>query len=378
MVQALTSIFVESSLGDKRKDSDSAKKFIDDQIRGYEKKLEEAEARLKQFRLRNIDLQTADGKSGIDRLGDIGNQLNGAKLALREAENGRDALKRQLAGEDAGTSSGAGPTAPEMSLTPELDTRINEMKRNLDGLLQRFTEQHPDVTGARRVIKELEEQRRQELAVRKKAVVANPALVYSANPVFQKLKIALGESEATVASLHARVGEYEGRYAKVKESLKLAPQLEAELTQLNRDYEINKKNFEGLVSRRESASMTGDLGSAAGVADFRLIDPPRVDPQPVAPNRLLLMPGAFLVALAGGLLAAFLASQLRPVFHDGRSLRDMSGLPLLGTVSMNLTADDRRKERRSLLRFGAALAGLMLAFAIAIVILYIKSKSMVA
>ena len=378
VVQALTSIFVESSLGDKRKDSDSAKKFIDDQIRGYEKKLEEAEARLKQFRLRNIDLQTADGKSGIDRLGDIGNQLNGAKLALREAENGRDALKRQLAGEDAGTSSGAGPTAPEMSLTPELDTRINEMKRNLDGLLQRFTEQHPDVTGARRVIKELEEQRRQELAVRKKAVVANPALVYSANPVFQKLKIALGESEATVASLRARVGEYEGRYAKVKESLKLAPQLEAELTQLNRDYEINKKNFEGLVSRRESASMTGDLGSAAGVADFRLIDPPRVDPQPVAPNRLLLMPGAFLVALAGGLLAAFLASQLRPVFHDGRGLRDMSGLPLLGTVSINLTADDRRKERRSLLRFGAALAGLMLAFAIAIVILYIKSKSMVA
>ena len=244
--------------------------------------------------------------------------------------------------------------------------------------MQRFTEQHPDVTGARRVIKELEEQRRQELAVRKKAVVANPALIYSANPVFQKLKIALGESEATIASLRARVGEYETRYAKVKESLKLAPQLESELTQLNRDYEINKKNFEGLVSRRESASMTGDLGSAAGVADFRLIDPPRVEPQPVAPNRLLLMPGAFLVALAGGLLAAFLASQLRPVLHDGRGLRDLSGLPLLGTVSISLTADDRRRERRSLLRFGAALAGLMLAFAIAIVILYMKSKSMVA
>jgi len=67
VVQALVSIFVESSLGDKRQDSTTARKFIDDQIRNYEKKLEEAENRLKEFKLRNVDLQTAEGKSSIDR-----------------------------------------------------------------------------------------------------------------------------------------------------------------------------------------------------------------------------------------------------------------------------------------------------------------------
>ena len=62
VVQSLASIFIESSLGDKRKDTDSAKKFIDEQIQVYRIKLEEAESRLKEFKLTNSAMQTGDGK----------------------------------------------------------------------------------------------------------------------------------------------------------------------------------------------------------------------------------------------------------------------------------------------------------------------------
>ena len=100
--------------------------------------------------------------------------------------------------------------------------------------------------------------------------------------------MALAEAEATVASLQTRVAEYEARQARLKDSAKLVPQIEAEYSQLNRDYDIMKKNYETLVARRESAELSGEMEATGSVADFRLIDPPRASPQPVAPNRLLL------------------------------------------------------------------------------------------
>ena len=144
---------------------------------------------------------------------------------------------------------------------------------------------------------------------------------------------------------------------------------------MNRDYDINKKNFESLVSRRESASMTGELGSTSGVADFRLIDPPRVEPKPVSPNRLALLPGGLVFGLVAGLLASFVAAQVRPVFHDGRTLREVTGLPLLGLVSISLTVEDRRKERRSLIRFAGALAVFFLLYGIGLAVLYVKLQA---
>lgn len=210
---------------------------------------------------------------------------------------------------------------------PEIDGRIDSLKRNLDTLLQRYTEQHPDVANTRRLIKELEEQKTQEAATRKKAAASNPASAVSNNPVYQQLKISLAEAEANVASLRTRVAEYEGRYKHLVERMKTMPEIEAEYAALNRDYDVQKKNYDALLARRESASMTGDLESVAGLADFRLIDPPTVSKTPVAPNRMLLLPIGLIAALGAGIAAAVLMSQLRPVFVDGKSLRETTGLP---------------------------------------------------
>jgi polysaccharide chain length determinant protein (PEP-CTERM system associated) len=383
VIQSMVSIFVESGLGSSRKDTDSAKTFLNEQIKSFEAKLEEAEARLKQFRLRNLSSQSPDGKDATARIGEINSQLEAARLMLREAENARDAAKQQLALERAPTGNSATASLLQESsisvATPELDARIDGQKKNLDALLQRYTEAHPDVAGTRRLIKDLEEQKKKEMAELRKAAMATAA---AAGPgsgpglslAAQELSRVVASSEVQVAALKARVAEYTSRQAQAREALKTAPQVEAEAAQLNRDYEITKKGYEDLVSRRQSAVLSGDLDVASGVAEFRLIDPPRVTPKPVAPNRVLLLPMVLVVALGLGLFFAFAAGQMRPTFASGEELRQKTGLPLLGVVTMLVTDADRRRERIGLFRFVAASGGLVGLFAAGLITMSLMSR----
>ncbi len=366
VVQSLMTIFVESGLGDKRKDTDSARRFIEEQILAYEQKLEDAENRLKEFKLKNM-AYIGDGRQDyFGQLAQVGSELAQARLALHEAEQSRDAMQRQLLGEEPVLL----PDAPDKSdmVIPEIDGRIDALKKNLDSLLQRYTEAHPDVIGARRVLADLEAQKAAELKKRKNSAPERVSSL-NANPVYQQMKLSLSESEARVASLRARVAAHQARLESLKAAAELVPQIEAEFAQLNRDYGIHKKNYDSLVARRESANMSVDMESTSGMAEFRVIDPPSQPLKPAAPNRLVLMPLAGLAALAAGAAIAFLLSQIRPTFQDARALREVTRLPLLGCVSLVPDEGRRRRRRRSLILFAGGVTSLVGAFAVLTVLL---------
>lgn len=373
VVQALLTIFVESSLGVSRKDSDSARRFLDEQIKSYEAKLSEAEGRLKDFKLRNLQMQSKAGLDSIERASEIGSMLSQARLELREAESARAAASRQLEALRLQSRQALSNTAIPLP-TPEIDARLDVQKRSLDALLQRYTDAHPDVTNTRRLISDLEAQKSKEIEeLRRKAQISPATQGAEASPALQELGRLYSAAEVQAASLRARVAEYEARASHAQEQLKVAPQLEAELAQLNRDYQIHQKNYADLVSRRETAMMTGELETTSSGGDFRIIDPPRVNPKPIAPNKVLLLPASLLAALASGLGLAFLMSQIRPVFFDGAALRQVTELPLLGVVELVSNEGLRQHELRSLKRFLAALFTLIVLYACGMAVLSYKS-----
>jgi polysaccharide chain length determinant protein (PEP-CTERM system associated) len=366
VVQSLLSIFVESGLSGKSNDSGQAKRFIEEQIKAYEQKLAEAENRLKEFKLKNLDLNAASGDF-FGNLSALTENMRQARLQLQEALQKRDALKEQMTSEEARPAP-QGPAEPAPAVaTPDLDARISLLAKNLDEMLLRYTENHPDVVNTRRIIKEVEAQRDEErkrltaeLEKRQQPGVA------AGNPVYPQLKLALAEAEAQVAGLRARVADFEKRHAALLERARSVPEREAEFAALNRDYAIQKQNYESLVTRRESANISGEVGAATGFADFRVIDPPRVSPNPVAPNRKMLVPLVLLASLGAGFAAAYLFSVVHPTFNDNRGLKRIGQRPVLGAVSLMPSFETLRRRRRSRLLFFGGLGGLAASYSAAI------------
>ena len=375
VVQSFLTIFVEGSLGNKRKDAESTRKFLDGQIAAYESKLTESENELKNFKRRNVGKMPEQGQGYFERLSQAQIALNEARLELREAENSREALKSQLSGEDPvllSTPTLAGPVA---IATTELDTRIAALYKNLDALRLAYTEVHPDIVATKRILEQLEEQRRQELAKRPAAVAGAAGAPQMQNLIHQQLSIALAAEEVKVAALQTRVTEYDSRYNQLRAAVDAIPQVEAELTQLTRTYEVNKRNYDELLQKRESARISSDMDIKADVVDFTIIDPPVTPTHPSGPNRVLLMSVVLMAGLIGGLATGFLISQLKPTFNDRRSLTEATGLPILGTISMIWTDNAKRRRRWGITAFTLFLSSLLSAYGALMAFLAIATRT---
>jgi polysaccharide chain length determinant protein (PEP-CTERM system associated) len=368
VVQSLLTIFVEGSFSGKKQDSEKAVQFIDDQIKTYEEKLAAAENSLKEFKLKNLGMLPGGGSGTGDfggQLQQATDQLNQARLELAEAEQARNAIRRQITGDPA--KPGTVKIDPAL-MDPELEARIVAAQKNLDTLRMQYTEQHPDVISTRRLLDQLLAQRA-ELAKGKKRSL-DPGASYS--PMLQQLNVSLSQAEAHVASMRARVSEYEARVARLRTQSTTAPEIEAQFAQLNRDYTVNRENYQKLVERRESARLSGDLTSATDMLQFRVIDPPTVPNHPSGPNRLRLFSLVFVGALVAGLAVAFLMSQLRPTFLSQSALRDVTGLPVLGSIGMNWTPEQTVKRRRRLVALASSVLLLFGAYGIGMAAILVR------
>ena len=346
VVQSLLTIFVESGLSDTKGDTKSALRFIDEQIKEYEQKLVAGEQALVEFKRKNFSQLPGQGSDYFAKLTATLEILKQAQLELQEAENARDAVKQQMADEE---PSATMEEVPPSYSNPEIDARILALTKDLDNLRLKYTEQHPDVISTKRLIAQLEERKKEEAKLFKPGASLGAVAGSSSQ---QQLGVVLAEAEARAASMKARVAEYSARYGQLKAQINLIPQVEAEYTQLNRDYGVNKAYYDNLLQRRESAKMSGELSSNTEMVTFRIIDPPTLPQTPTSPNRLLLSSLVFLGALLGGVGIAFLMSQIRPTFQSQGEMWEITGVPVLGTVSMIWTEQEKARQKKGVYAFG--------------------------
>ena len=151
-----------------------------------------------------------------------------------------------------------------------------------------------------------------------------------ANPVYLEMARQLSEKETKIASLRRRLVSAEEDRDKIEDEARRAPSVGAEYLNLDRDYEVVKKNYTELLARRESAQIAENADKKGDKIDIKTIDTPEVPTLPSSPNRPLFLSMVLVAGLGAGVGVAFVLSQIDSSYSTTTALRDSLGLPDLG------------------------------------------------
>ena len=357
IVQSMLTLFVESTLGASRLDTEAAQRFIDEQIKEYAARLDAADRRLRDFKRKNLG-KMPGGEGGIfARMQTTIGKIRAVQAQISEMERKRDELATTLEAEepfvDRVDSMGMeGPPTP-------FDAEIRKLQIELGGLQMRYTNRHPDVIWTKRTLGGLLKQRQQMLLE-----TAGDGEQASNNPVYQQLKLSLSDVDAEIASMKARDENLRRSVAMSDKLIDEVLQVELDQKKLNTDHAINKKRYDSLLQKRDLARMSQDVDERADDVKFKVIEPPSVPTRPSGPDRPAALTAVMVAGLVIGLGLAFVVSFLRAVFDNQRALTSFTGLPVLGSVSMVWTSAQIFKRRLEHVAFFLVLIALTGAFGV--------------
>lgn len=367
VVQIMLDTFIEGTLKKRRTGFESARDFLEQQVRQQEQRLAGAEQKLAEFKRRNIGRLPSEQGSYVDNLQIEMTELQNLRSQESVLLSRRQQLSAQLDAEKQYVPSGAVVATPGGSRPAsagDLDSRIRESESRLEELLLVYTPKHPEVIALQEALAQLRARRRDELTAMGVTGIPEGGSL-AANPVYEQIRLQRNQVDVELAALRGQIADRTRRIKEMQTRVETMPEVEAELAQLTRDYDVLRTRYGEMLQQLETAKLSDAVGQKDQV-EFSVLDPPAALAQPVAPQRLLLLLGVLALGLGAGGVAAVVMSRMNPVFDSLTALREVTGLPALGAISA--TWLDQRAARRRADVLKVALGGAMLLVVFVVVV----------
>jgi len=364
VVRSVVEGFVSETQDASRTHAEEAQSFLLKELKELEGKLGTAEDKLATFKKEHFGVLPGQGGDYFTRMQTERTGLDQSRSQLDVLMSQRAALDNQLRGQAPLVATGR-PTEMMAPGQKDIDSRIKDSESRLEDLLLRYTEKHPEVIALKQTIADLKQRRTEELSSLRSGGPGSGSMAVEDNPLYQSIRIQLNKVEVDAAAIRADIAQRERRIAELQRSINTAPDVEAELGRLNRDYGVVKAQYEQLLDRLQRARLS-ESAEETGVVQFQMIEPPTAKLDPVGPNRLLMMIAVLLGAIGAGFAMSYVMHQLRPIVSNAGALAELTRLPVLGTVSIGRLEEHRAGIRSSAFRFATACAGLLVVFTVAL------------
>jgi polysaccharide chain length determinant protein (PEP-CTERM system associated) len=346
VVQKLIDLFVEQNLAGDRDETTASLGFLDAQLEQRQKQLQDAEAKRTDFQNRYLGSLPGTG-SLTDRMGTVRSQMSQIDSDLAAAQSSVAALSGQMAGTPQSVAGGASTAGPARARLAAIQGQLGEARA------RGYTENHPDVVALN-----------SQLAAAQAAARNEPLSAGGGanNPLYLSLKSMQADKQATVAALTMRKTQLQNDLDQITAKLAGDPAVAAEQSQIENDYQVLKDQYSKLLADRESIKLRGQAQTQTDAIKFSVIDPPTSPRVPTAPNRPLLLTGALLAGIFGGIGAAFAMGQVQTTFATAGRLERATGMPVIGSIGEMVTKAQIAARRRKLVYFGGGAGALAAAY----------------
>ncbi len=369
----LANLFITENLEQRQERSESTTRFLQDQLDQAREKLAEQETRVREFKDKHLGELPSQTQSNLQILTGLQSQLQAQEDSLNRANQQNtylESLLSQYHSLQRGSKSGDGPVG-----LAAIDKELDRLRAQLADLTSRYTDKHPDVRKTKEQIVRTEKARERAVADINNGGSGTAAVTAALDPKSAPqldLESQLKANRAEIANrqneikdLHGKIGEYQGR-------LNHAPVMEQQYTDLTRDYEQSKANYDSLLAKKNQSEMATDLEKTQQGEHFRMLDPPNLPIRPDKPNRLQMCGLGLLAGLILGALSAFGFEIIGDRVHTEREIKKLVPFEVLAEIPTLETPAEHSAARRSAWRAGAAAAAIVLCILAGSAITYLR------
>lgn len=331
--------------------------LIIDQVETLRTKLEDSEARIQRFKGQYPGLGAVTENNVETRVVELRRELESTQLQAGQADRRVSSMQREVDSESS--------TLARDAATNQFRNRMYELQSQIDNLRLSYTDDYPDIVRLKQQLVDTEQKMRSAANGTGGSSFGGGAT----SPVFQEMRRELSTAKANRDSLRAKQVELGVLLDKEVERSATTSIVEREYTELVRDYERTKLQYNDMAQALDDAQIAMVVSENKQGVLYRIAEAANF---PQNPNGLRFIHIAAIGAILSVLLPflyLFVFLKIDPRIRTTSSITEVLELPLLTTVPHM----DRVRERKSWLSSTAgAVTVVASVFVIYVVVALIK------
>jgi protein tyrosine kinase modulator len=345
ITNTLASYFMDVNLRIREAQVVGTSNFLSEELEKIKKTLESKERDLAQYRSAHVGGLPSELESNLRTLDRLQTQLTDSQAALRDAKNTEISLQQQIIRQKELAEQATGQAVISGSGRPGRTNDRNEFNRlkdELNSLLLKYTEQHPDVIKLQATIKKVEKKIKES---------GSSEELLNKDPEVVELELQYKQVLHSIIGLNTDIERIKERMRIHERLVEQTPTREQELQKLNRDYTSIQNSYTSLLDRRLEAELSVNMEKKQKGEQFRVLDYAIVPEKPISPDvrKAFLFSFGAGCALAGGIISIVFI--FNNAVRSKEDIEELFKLPILVEIGEIKQPGDKLKMKIEIIGF---------------------------